>query len=118
MLRALWLLLFCAANANGAIIHPAVISPPTHHPNSTSLPQILNASVSEYHCTRSKDWNAPGFDTLDCAVAIDAFREYEEKHHGHDEYEFMLPGARRDYWIYKPQSLPRQYRSSQPDLGN
>lgn len=115
MLCSLSLLLFWAANSNGAIIHPAVISPATHHPNSTFSPRILNASTSEYHCTRSKDWNAPGFDPLDCAVVVDSFRDYEEMHHGHDEYEFSLSGARREYWMLKPQSLPRGYRSSAAD---
>lgn len=96
--------------SNAAALQP--ISSLAGQVNLTSLTLSLNASSSDYHCTRSRDWIAPAFEPVDCVAAIDSFREYEEKRHRHDEYEFIYQGAKPGRWYLKPQMLPRQYRSS------
>jgi len=108
---ALSFLVLFTGLSTGAALQSGNALARTH--NLTSFPLPLPATPGDYHCARSVDWSAPDFDPRECEAVIDFFRGYEEKLHGHSEYEYIFRGAIPAHPSLVNQMLPRQYRSSQ-----
>lgn len=100
--------------ASSTLCYAAVVQPIAsivRHENLTSFNLPIDVTAADYHCTRSRDWIQPAFEPDDCQSVIDKFREYEEKQHGQDEYEFLFKGVQPEQSDLRLQVLPRRYRS-------